>query len=292
VKKNEERRGYELPYESLGRFAAAKQNSNRPHKKQRTANNEAFSAVIAVSDDAAAPQKEKKKKKQDPRRWKSRPKPITNTTSSEINNNSTDRNTVQRHVLHSICCLSKVTVNQVHKVLQTDPEAIRRPVTVGGQLYQYPLNLAIHFQAESAVIQYLLTADPAVASLPDGPEREGSLHILLRQQRSTEQEQLDLVDSILLSNPIAAQTISATGCLPLHTALFHQASFDTIRHLNMVYPEALAMRNRNRETPIDAACRNLSIVSDDVATYLWEAAESIGHRLCRGGSGSYADGNF
>jgi hypothetical protein len=84
------------------------------------------------------------------------------------------------------------------------------------------------------------------------------------------------VDSILLSNPIAAQTISATGCLSLHTAVFHHASFDTIRRITIVYPEALAVRNRNRETPIDAACRNLSIVSDDVATYMWEweAAEA------------------
>jgi hypothetical protein len=103
---------------------------------------------------------------------------------------------------------SSITVmiarRELHDLLLVDPEAIRRPVPEPGEPYKYPLNLAIHYNATADVIRMLLEADPTVTSLPDGDENQGSLHILLRQQRNRN-DMLPLVDSFLLAHPTCTQ---------------------------------------------------------------------------------------
>lgn len=223
----------DLPFESLKRFAASKQ-SERPATKQKTT-------------------------KPDPRRWKSRPRPIQ----------ALDTGTT---LLHQVCCQSSVTAAQVQEILKADPEAVRRrSAGMPTMEYQYPLNLAIANKASASVIRFLIRADASIASRTDGPACEGSLHILLRQRRS---DVLSLVGSVLLANPESAKVSDSRWCLPLHAAVLQQQmDLDTIRHLTTLFPEALHMRNRNHQTPIDVATHMHVTCSEDVSVYLWGALD-------------------
>jgi hypothetical protein len=119
---------------------------------------------------------------------------------------------------------------------------------------------SINNNANADVIRLLLAVDPTVTSLPDGAEGQGSLHILLRQQqRHHRADILPLVDSFLLAHPSCAQIQDSHGCVPLHTAVYYQAELDTVRHLNMVTPVAIA-------TQLHAVC------SVTVATFLSESS--------------------
>jgi hypothetical protein len=240
----------EMPYVALKRFAEQKKDV-RPFKKQRTE---------AKNKTSFLTQNKPKKPVQDLRRWKSRPRPPVK---------DCDGKGSMPH-LHISSCLSFVTVGEIQDLLLVDPEAIRRPVNTPGEKYKYPLNLAIHNNASADVIRLLLEADPTVTSLPDGDENQGSLHILLHQQRKRN-DILPLVDSFLLAHPIGAQIQDKKGCVPLHTAVYHQAELDTVRHLVMVYPEALQMQNRCQQTPVAMAMQLHAICSDTVATFLSES---------------------
>ena len=70
--------------------------------------------------------------------------------------------------------------------------------------------VAIHNNVTADVIRLLLEADPTVTSLPDGDENQGSLHILLRQQRN-HRDILPLVDSFLLAHPTALRSRTTMG---------------------------------------------------------------------------------
>jgi hypothetical protein len=244
----------EMPYAALKRLAEQKQNA-RPFKKQRTAAKNMMNSIVKDKTDTS-----RKKPEQDLRRWKARPRPPVKVCDS------------MRSIphLHISSCLSFVTVGEIQDLLLRDPEAIRRPVTMPDESYKYPLNLAIHNNATADVIRLLLEADPTVTSLPDGDENQGSLHILLRQQRNRN-DILPLVDSFLLAHPICAQIQDNKRCVPLHTAVYHQAELDTVRHLVLLYPEALQMQSRRQQTPVAMAIQLHAICSDTVATYLSES---------------------
>jgi hypothetical protein len=154
----------------------------------------------------------------------------------------------------SISSITAIARSELQDLLRVDPEAIRRPVTLPGEPYKYPLNLAIHYNATADVIRLLLEADPTVTSLPDGDEKQGSLHILLHQQRN-HPEILSLIDSFLLAHPTCTQIEDSHGCVPLHTAVYHQAELDIIRHLVIIYPEALRIENHHLETPVALATK-------------------------------------
>jgi hypothetical protein len=173
--------------------------------------------------------------------------------------------------------ITAIARSELQDLLLVDPEAIRRPVTVPGQPYKYPLNLAIHHNATADVILLLLEADPSVTSLPDGDENQGSLHILLHQQRN-HPDILSLVDSFLLAHPSCTQIQDSHGCVPLHTAVFHQAELDIIRHLVIVYPEALRIENHHQDTPV-ALATQLGAVSltSAVANFLLESLLTMGN---------------
>jgi hypothetical protein len=248
----------ETPYAALKRLAEQKKNG-RPFKKQRTEVKNMTSFLVEDEADTFT-QKKWKKPEPDLRRWKSRPRPPVK---------DCDGMGLMPH-LHISCCLSFVTVGEIQDLLLVDPEAIRRPVTMADETYKYPLNLAIHNNATADVIRLLLEADPTVTSLPDGDENQGSLHILLRQQRNRN-DILPLVDSFLLAHPICAQIQDKKRCVPLHTAVYHQAELDTVRHIVMVYPEALQMQNHRQQTPVAMAMQLHAICSDTVATFLSES---------------------
>jgi hypothetical protein len=168
---------------------------------------------------------------------------------------------------------SSITITarrELQDLLLLDPEAIRRPVTVPDEPYKYPLNLAIHYNATADVIRMLLEADPTVTSLPDGVENQGSLHILLRQH-CNRRDILPLVDSFLLAHPACAQIQDSNGCVPLHMAVHHQVELDIIRHLVIIYPEALRIQNRHQETPVALAMQLGSESLTCVATFLLES---------------------
>jgi hypothetical protein len=253
----------EIPYAALKRLVEQKQ-TVRPFKKQRTEADYLASFLAKHESDifTASNQRENKQKnpKQDLRRWKSRPRP-------PVQKGDIKESTPH---LHISSCLSFVIVGEIQDLLLVDPKAIRRPVAMPDEPYKYPLNLAIHNNATADVIRMLLEADPTVTSLPDGVENQGSLHILLRQQRNR-RDILSLVDSFLLAHPICAQIQDKSGCVPLHLAVFHQAELDTVRHLIMVYPEALQMQNRRQQTPVAMATQLHSICSDAIATHLSES---------------------
>jgi hypothetical protein len=166
--------------------------------------------------------------------------------------------------------IATVARRELQDILLMDPEAIRRPVTMPGESYKYPLNLAIHNNATADVIRLLLAADPTVTSLPDGDENQGSLHILLRQQRNRH-DILPLVDSCLLAHPTCAQIKDIHGCFPLHTAVYHEAELDVIRHLVIIYPEALQIQNRHQETPVTLATQLGAVSLTCIATFLLES---------------------
>jgi hypothetical protein len=208
----------ELPYAALKRFAKQQQ-SARPFKKQKT---EGKNTTIFL---------------------------VNNETRPVIQESDAKGNA---SLLHIACCSSSVTVREAAALLMMDPEAIRRPVDTQGESYKYPLNLAIHHNATLDVILLLLKADPTITSLRDGVESQGSLHILLGRQHYR-RDILSLVDYFILARPSCAQIQDSHGCVPLHTAVFHQAELDTIRHLVMSYPEALQIQNRRHQTPLALA---------------------------------------
>jgi hypothetical protein len=255
----------DMPYATLLKRLAELQQNGRPFKQQRTDAENMTSFLVKDESDistASNQQQDNKQKKpgQDLRRWKSRPRPPV------------QERDVKGSIphLHVSSCMSFVTVGQIQALLLVNPEVIRRPVAMPGESYKYPLNLAIHNNATADVIRLLLEADPTVTSLPDGDENQGSLHILLRQQRNRH-DILPLVDSCLLAHPICAQIQDNKGCVPLHLAVYHQAELDTVRHLVMVCPEALQMKNRRQQTPVAMATQLHAICSDAVATYLSES---------------------
>jgi hypothetical protein len=169
--------------------------------------------------------------------------------------------------------LAAVARSELQDLLLVDPEAIRRPVTsMPGEIYKYPLNLAIHYNATADVIRLLLEADPTVTTLPDGDENQGSLHILLSHRQRDLPDILPLVDSFLLAHPTCTQIRDSHGCVPLHTAVYHQAKLDIIRHLVIIYPEALRIQNEHQETPV-ALATQLGAVSltCNVANFMLES---------------------
>jgi hypothetical protein len=256
----------EIPYVALKRLAEQKRNV-RPFKKQRTEAKNMTSFLVNDKTDACT-QNKQKKPVQDLRRWKSRPRPPIK---------DCDGKGSIPH-LHISSCLSFITVGEIQDLLLVDPAAIRRPVTMTDERYKYPLNLAIHNNASADVIRLLLEADPTVTSLPDGDENQGSLHILLHQQHKRN-DILPLVDSFLLAHPRCAQIQDKKKCVPLHTAVYHQAELDTIRHLVMVYPEAMQMQNRCQQTPVVMAIQLHAICSDTVATFLSESLLKIENEM-------------
>jgi hypothetical protein len=190
-------------------------------------------------------------------------------------------------LLHRACStrnLSLESVQGICSILREDPGAASLQHTLFTQekvynylthqietktvreSYTYPLNMALEKTASAAVIKSLIEADKDVLAKKDGLEQEGSLHILLKHQRNN----TNTVDAILFANPSSVFVEDRHFNTPLHVACRSGASMDVIRHLWILYPEALTKRNFHGLTPLDVARNNSHMCSDGVASFLWQ----------------------
>jgi hypothetical protein len=187
-------------------------------------------------------------------------------------------------LLHRACSSRNLSLESVQEILHVDPAAASRQHTLftEGKVYNYlshhmetkkvresytyPLNMALEKDASAAVVQSLIEADKAVLTRKDGLEQEGSLHILLKQQGNN----TSTVDAILVANPSSVLVEDRHFNTPLHVACRSGATMDVIRHLWILYPEALTKRNFHGLTPLDVARNNSHMCSDGVASFLWQ----------------------
>jgi hypothetical protein len=167
--------------------------------------------------------------------------------------------------LHEACCKADSSVETVQRLFQVDPSAISRPLRVAlaqdplkihekvaseDEMYSYPINLAIHHQADPSVLAYLIhAAAPDVLAQPDGPNEETSLHVIIKHSPQDTQTAL----LMLLSQPSMASATDCHGNTPLHLAYLYAASAETIQYLSLVFPQALDKRNHQNQVPLDLA---------------------------------------
>jgi len=191
--------------------------------------------------------------------------------------------------LHQYCCDPTVTVTQLQVILQLNPSTIYQSAVVrvdpkplmdtGACKYepfQYPLNLAIHNNACTNVILFLLGADISVLSRIDGIQKESPLHILLRQSRPDAAALVKgfLVAAALLSFPLAQQ-IDARGQVPLHVAISHSTDLIAIHQLVKASPQTLHVSSRAGLTPVQLASRRHATCSEKVADFLLQFSSLI-----------------
>jgi hypothetical protein len=202
------------------------------------------------------------------------------------------RKVVDPSLLHRACCShNKLSLERVQGILRKDPEAASRQHTLHTEAkvynylahhletktvresYTYPLNLALQKQVNVTVVKSLIDADKTVLSKKDGLEQEGSLHVALKHQKAN----ISTVDAILLADPSSAQVTDRHFNTPMHIACRSGVSMDVIRHLWILYPEAITRRNFHGLTPLDLARCNMHLCSDDVSTFLWNKVQETDH---------------
>jgi hypothetical protein len=187
-------------------------------------------------------------------------------------------------LLHRACSSRNLSLESVQEILHVDPAAASRQHTLFTEekvynylshhietkkvreSYTYPLNMALAKAASADVVKSLIEADKAILTRKDGLEQEGSLHILLKQQGNN----TSTVDAILVANPSSVMVEDRHFNTPMHIACRSGASMDVIRHLWILYPEALSKRNFHGLTPLDVSRNNGHLCSDEVASFLWQ----------------------
>lgn len=183
--------------------------------------------------------------------------------------------------LHQAC--AEGSIEEIEAALSGDATAAGKPLSISTEKqvynrvtnkvekksvkasYSFALNLALQKKLDAETIDKLVEAAPEVLSVADGQSREYSLHVLLKNMP----EDLTSVDMILLKNPSVVSLTDRHFNTALHIACANGASIDIIRHLCILYPEALTMRNFHGQTPVELARRG-AVCSDEVSEYLWE----------------------
>lgn len=132
--------------------------------------------------------------------------------------------------------------------------------------YKYALNLAIRAKVNSGALGLLADAAPGVLTERDGDAAECPLSVLLK----TCPEDDETAAKFILRNPLCVRVTDRNGNLPLHIACQYGVSLDTIRHLVILYPAALFLRNRFGDSPVSLAQRSIHACSEQIALYLWE----------------------
>jgi hypothetical protein len=132
------------------------------------------------------------------------------------------------------------------------------------QTYNYPLNIAIQNRASKAVIEMLLASAPSVLGMADGSLKETSLAILLKNNP----DDLSTVDKMLMANYKCVAGRDIRQNTVMHVACSHGAPIDVIRHICIMFPESLHMRNYHRMTPLEMTQRLSVAASDEVSTFL------------------------
>ncbi|GKY99175.1 hypothetical protein MPSEU_000872900 [Mayamaea pseudoterrestris] len=194
------------------------------------------------------------------------------------------QSTVAASSLHSLCCSGKASVDDIREQLRIDPTAAARPRSiaktiksydpVSGKIvtkqtcenYKYPLNLAIRHKLDLAIIKLLLEAEPHVSHLLDGHQKETSLHVMLKYSPQF----VKGIDTLLLHHPPPISPLDRHQNNLLHVACRYGAPIDVLRHLVIIYPEALQQRNFLSELPVQVAQRNLVMCSTQVANFVWQ----------------------
>jgi hypothetical protein len=180
---------------------------------------------------------------------------------------NTKRPRQQEPLLHRACCLPGISETEIRQLLQKDAAWASMPAVVytttsaydpltrstvqrrTKEPYQYALNLAIRHKLSPAILELLLTAAPHVALVHDGSLHESSLAIALKYLP----DDTATADRIMLSNPHACALQDKQGNTPLHVACARGAIAETVRHLVLLYPEALEIRNKLGKTPKELA---------------------------------------
>jgi hypothetical protein len=195
-------------------------------------------------------------------------------------------------LLHNSCKLYPKTMAVVESALRFDPDAIRRciPVTCYGPdedkesgdtkeqgkdknifkskrptptRYSYPINIAMHYQADEQVLELLIRAGPDVLTLPDGPDKASALAIALTLGCSAQ-----VIEWMVTLNPACARLCDRHSNLPLHTAMRAQKmTLSMVQRIREVYPEALTRKNFHGETPLEVAVR-CTYCPEEVVDYL------------------------
>ena len=173
---------------------------------------------------------------------------------------------VEADVIEAILKIDKTMATSTHQIYQTkNVYSYVRNAFVSTKVkekYCYALNLALKNQAKPAAVELLVRAAPHVAALADGTMKECSLSILLKNRPKDSH----LADLLLLSNPACAKTRDCHQNTPLHVACQYGASLSTVKHICILYPPALHVKNRFGLTPLQVAQR--SNHSNEIATYL------------------------
>jgi len=180
--------------------------------------------------------------------------------------------------LHEACQSSHVTLAEVEDILRRDPTAAGRSIrlmapsrqvynhaarkveeTVLPERYQYPLHLAIRYQASPAVLERLVDAAPHILSTA-----EDSLHILLRHLPQDERT----LQIFLSRNAQAAKWMDPKRNTPLHLAISKGSSLTVIVRLIAANPSALCQHNFMGQRPLELAQQLSVVCPENVADFL------------------------
>ena len=193
-----------------------------------------------------------------------------------------DHLTVNRSELHIACASGDA--EKIFMALEQDREQLARAVRITStkkmynpktykleeqqvqENYTFALNLAIRARASPEVLERLAKAAPGVLMKKDGDAQECALAVLFK---TTPTDKVT-ADEFLLQNPDCVRLTDRKQNTVLHAACQNGVSLDTIRHLVILYPEALFLYNAYGETPVELAQRCIHRCSDQVATYLWQ----------------------
>jgi hypothetical protein len=185
--------------------------------------------------------------------------------------------------LHRACCKSNVSVEEIDTILRMDPLAASRAMVVRSvktyynpilvkaeqrcvkEIYSYPLNIAIKNRVHRSVLDMLIEAAPSILSLKDGSAMETSPAILLKNAGL-----VATLDKMMLANSMCATSCDRHMNTLLHVACTHGASLEIVRHLCIMYPEAMQMRNRHFKTPLELSQQRIASAADAVSTFLLE----------------------
>ena len=173
---------------------------------------------------------------------------------------------VEADVIEAILKIDRNLASKTQKLYQTRKvyDCVKNIMVTSKvkEKYGYPLNIAIKNGAKEAAVELLVRACPRVAALADGPMKECSLFVLLKHNPQNAQ----LADLLLLSNPSCARTRDCHQNTPLHIACQYGASLAIVKHICILYPPSLKVKNRFGQTPLHVAQR--AIRSSAIATYL------------------------
>ena len=180
-------------------------------------------------------------------------------------------------LLHQSCRLYPTTDAVVESALRIDPDAVRRAVATAveqgnsqkpGNVYGYPINVALTHGGSMGVLKMLAEAGPDVLIQKDGTDGSGSLGIALSIKCP-----LEVVNLLVQANPNCARVADRRGNYPLHIAVSQGLSLAIVRRIVALYPKAQEMRNFHSNTPLDIAQRSTRC-PEEVMNFLQSSAYS------------------